>query len=136
MKAPNEPSNRAEQAISDFYQGGVSKTELLELLMSETVHIPMDGHPIVDEQGNATEGDSLCLPKPDGQPCLVLVTSFPMFAPLVEEFPQYSRVFADHSLETIVVHCAPEYGLVINPKTPFEFEISPRQAAALREAHR
>ncbi|MBW2292439.1 MAG: SseB family protein [Deltaproteobacteria bacterium] len=135
MKAPNEPSNQAEQAIAEFYQCGVSKSDLVERLSSEIVHIPMDGSPIVDEQGNASEGTSLCLPKPSGQRYLVLVTSFPMFAPLVEEFPQYSQTFVNYTLETVLVHTSPEYGFVVNPKTAFEFEISPRDAAVLRERY-
>ncbi len=135
MKAPNEPSNQAEQAIADFYQSGVSKHDLARRLSSEIVHIPMDGAPSVDEEGNTSEGTSLCLPKPSGQLYLVLVTSFPMFAPMVEEFPQYSRTFVNYTLETGVVHTPPEYGFVINPKTPFEFEISPRDAAVFRERY-
>lgn len=135
MKAPNEPSNQAEQAIADFYQHGVSKHEMVERLSSEIVHIPMDAPPGIDEQGNTTEGNSLCLPKAGGLLYLVLVTSFPMFASMVEEFPEYSRTFVDYPLGTVLVHTSPEYGFVVNPKTPFEFEISPRDAAALREHH-
>lgn len=133
MKAPDEPGNAAEEAIAAFYQGGLSKSQLIERLLAEVVHIPIDETPSVDESGSASEGASLCLPKRDGGQSLVLVTSFPMFAPLAEEFPQYTRVFADHRLETVLVHCHPDYGFIINPRTSFEFAISPPEAAALRE---
>ena len=132
MQAPSQPTNSAERAIGAFYQAAVSKDGLVQQLMPEMVHIPMDRPPMVDEHGNEVQGEGLCLSRPSGEKCLVLVTSYPMFAPLAQEFPQFTRVFANYSLETLLVYTQPGYGFLINPRTSFEFHISAQYAESIR----
>ena len=134
MQAPSEPTNSAERAIAAFYQGASSKDVLVQQLMPEMVHLPMDRPPMLDEHGNEVQGDGLCVSRPSGEKCLVLVTSYPMFAPLAQEFPQYTRVFANYSLETVLVYTQPGYGFLVNPRTTFEFHISPQHAESIRSA--
>ena len=134
MQAPSEPTNSAERAIAAFYQGASSKETLVQQLMPETVHLPMDRPPMVDEHGNEVQGEGLCVSRPSGEKCLVLVTSYPMFAPLAQEFPQYTRVFANYSLETVLVYTQPGYGFLLNPRTALEFHISAQHAESIRSA--
>ena len=134
MQAPSEPTNSAERAIAAFYQGASSKDVLVQQLMPEMVHLPMDRPPMVDEHGNEVQGEGLCVSRPSGEKCLVLVTSYPMFAPLAQEFPQYTRVFANYSLETVLVYTQPGYGFLLNPRTAFEFHISAQHAESIRSA--
>lgn len=135
MKAPDQPTNPAERAIAAFREGASSKGELVQRLLAETVHIPMDRPPVVDENGDQVLGEALCITQPSGEECLVLVTSFPMFASMAEEFPRFTQVFADYPVETMLRHTQPGYGFLINPRTRFEFHISARCAESIRHPH-
>ena len=132
MQVPEVATNHAEQAIADYRLGACSLGEVIQHLLPTIVHIPMDRPPIVDEAGNSHAGESLCLQGDAGEVELAMVTSYAMFAAMAEEYPQFSRVFADHPLETVLHYARPDFGFVINPRTDFELRISAACAQSLR----
>ena len=129
----NEPRNELETKILEAQDGRISSDELLKVLMTSQVFMPVQDEkaPVLNIQ-RSTRAQPLVMTAEDGTPILVLFSSPERAKPFIQEYPGFTGGILE-SFRWVLQNLGSGYGIVLNPDSDLGFDMEPDTVTELAQ---
>ncbi len=133
VMSDNEPRNELEVKILDAQDGRISSDELLKILMTSQVFMPVQDEkaPVLNIQ-RSTRAQPLVMAAEDGTPILVLFSSPERAKPFLQDYPGFSGGILE-SFQWVLQNMGSGYGIALNPDSELGFDMEPDTVTELAQ---
>ncbi|MGE5241142.1 MAG: SseB family protein [Bacteroidota bacterium] len=129
----NEPRNELETKILEAQDGRISSDELLKVLMTSQVFMPVQDEkaPVLNIQ-RSTRAQPLVMTAEDGTPILVLFSSPERAKPFIQEYQGFTGGILE-SFRWVLQNMGSGYGIALNPDSELGFDMEPDTVTELAQ---